>query len=62
MSDDLISGNLRRAQFQHQAQIGARENRLCLVEFLAQLLDYLIGGGVSAMVQAHRQGPGVGIG
>ena len=53
-SDDLTSRSLRRAQFQHQAQIGTREKRLRRVEFLAQLLDHPIGGGIGGMMQSHR--------
>jgi len=55
-SDDLTSRNLRRAQFQHQAQICPREQRLRRVEILAQFLDHLVGGGVGGMMQSHRQG------
>jgi hypothetical protein len=52
-SDDLTSRNLRRAQFQHQAQICPREERLRRVEILAQFLDHLVGGGVRGVMQTN---------
>ena len=60
-SDDLISRNLRRAQFQHQAQIRARKKGRGRIELLAQFLDRLVGCGIGGMVQAYRQGARIGV-
>jgi hypothetical protein len=60
--DDLISGNLRRSQFQHQPQSRTRKHRLGRVELLAQFLDYLIGRGIGAVVQTYRERSRLGIG
>jgi hypothetical protein len=49
-SEDLTSRNLRCPQFQHQAQIRARENGLRRVELLAEFFDRTIGRGIGRMM------------
>jgi len=61
-SDDLISGILRRPQFQDQPEVGARKLGFRRIQLIAQFPNRFVRAPVCHVMKAHRQGAGLGVG